>query len=651
VHHRVLAGGLVVFLCAPLAGSPPRQERPSFKVEVNHVEVTARVTDDAGAFVADLGRADFEILEDGRPQEISDFALIDLTTTPRSLVPTAWPDAEPDVSSNARAFDGRVYVLVLDSLHVSAERSGEVRRLARRFLQEYFADGDMAAVVNTTGAAEPAQELTASRPRLLAAVDKFAGQKGGGAPAVRRTTESAEADDVLSSLKTLTELLSGVQGRRKAVVFFSEGPSFCLDVQLKTGSRGVLSEASRALVAAANRGNVAIYGVDPRGLDPSILDCDLDAGIQSLRSLSDGTGGFATVNSNDFIAGFDRIRLENSRYYILGYYPPEREPNGAFRQIEVRARRSGLHVEARQGYMAPRRTTVRPREASPGQGSAVLLRAMDSVLPVSGLRLSASAVPFRGGKAGADLLVSLVVDGRDITFAPTGVQLKGGLELAIGTMNSRGEHGANVWELVEMPLEEGSRAAVTGFGIRIVRTVPVAPGRHQLRIGVLDRPTGRAGVVHLDVIVNDYLKTPFDMSGVLLTSSLAGRVPTARGGPLEQLQAQLPGPPALTREFRGGEELALYAELYGARGSARNTIAVASVLNESGTEVIREDPAGSGGAAGGAGGAATLERVEIRRRIPLRSLQPGRYLLRVEARAASGKPESVRRDVPFTVVR
>jgi hypothetical protein len=284
--------------------------------------------------------------------------------------------------------------------------------------------------------------------------------------------------------------------------------------------------------------------------------------------------------------------------------------------------------------------------------SRALLDAMDSVLPVSGLGISAVAVPFRGEKAGAELLVSLAVDGRDITFRPGDGRSAGGLEVALGTMSSRGEQGASQHELVQLPLEERSRATVSAFGLRIVRKVAVAPGRHQLRVGVLDRPTGRVGVVHLDILLPDYRKAPFDISGILLTSSLAGRVPTARGGPLEQLQRLLPGPPALTREFRIGEDLALYAEIYGNAARLPGFAVVASVLDEGGREVQRQDqpPDDAGERRDADVGRGSADPVAVRRMIPLRDLGPGHYLLRLEARTGSGKPQTTRREVPFSIV-
>src|SRR5262249_58560977 len=63
----------VVVLLAALAQAAPQapktpQPPVTFKVEVNYVEIDASVTDAQGTFVRNLGRDDFQVVEDGKPQ-------------------------------------------------------------------------------------------------------------------------------------------------------------------------------------------------------------------------------------------------------------------------------------------------------------------------------------------------------------------------------------------------------------------------------------------------------------------------------------------------------------------------------------------------------------------------------------------------------
>jgi hypothetical protein len=157
--------------------SSVQQPAATFKADVNLVEVHAVVTDSRGEFVRDLTRDDFEIYESGRLQTPSVFQLVDLPSAVLARDTTELPRVEPDVRMTSPRFEGRLYVLVLDDLHTSALRSQLVKRAARQFIERHLADGDLAAVILTSGRTDAAQELTPSHRLLLAAVDKFQGQK------------------------------------------------------------------------------------------------------------------------------------------------------------------------------------------------------------------------------------------------------------------------------------------------------------------------------------------------------------------------------------------------------------------------------------------------------------------------------------------
>ena len=61
-------------------GNPPAQADapPTFRTEINYVQVSARVVDAQGNFVRNLRREDFQILEDNRPQRVTIFDLVDI---------------------------------------------------------------------------------------------------------------------------------------------------------------------------------------------------------------------------------------------------------------------------------------------------------------------------------------------------------------------------------------------------------------------------------------------------------------------------------------------------------------------------------------------------------------------------------------------
>src|SRR4029453_9155273 len=90
----------------------------------------------------------------------------------------------------------------------------------------------------------------------------------------------------------------------------------------------------------------------------------------SLKTLAEETGGFAAINANSLTPAFQRIVEGNSRYYVLGYYPPTHPRDGRFHKIEVKVKRPGLKVTARKGYASPRGKTAeeRKRDDEGGRG-------------------------------------------------------------------------------------------------------------------------------------------------------------------------------------------------------------------------------------------------------------------------------------------
>ena len=137
MKSRIAAALLLSSIGAAVAAqstqTPPEQPPVSFRVEINLVEVDAFVTDAQGNAVSGLTAADFEVVEDGRPQKITSFIPvgIPLERAERPLFASA--PIEPDVLTN-RSLDGRIYLLVLDDLHTDITRTPRVKAALRQFI-------------------------------------------------------------------------------------------------------------------------------------------------------------------------------------------------------------------------------------------------------------------------------------------------------------------------------------------------------------------------------------------------------------------------------------------------------------------------------------------------------------------------------------
>ena len=152
-------------------------QTPTFKAEIEYVEVDVVVTDGKGKSVRDLTRDDFQVFEDGRRQNISNFTFVNIPTEQPDR-PLFQPDAlEPDTASNERPFSGRLYVVVLDDINIAFLRSQLVKNAAKQFIQRNLGANDLMAIVSTGGGSDSSQEFTSNKRLLLNAADRFMGQK------------------------------------------------------------------------------------------------------------------------------------------------------------------------------------------------------------------------------------------------------------------------------------------------------------------------------------------------------------------------------------------------------------------------------------------------------------------------------------------
>ena len=663
---------------------PPAQQPPTFKVRVDFVEVDAVVTDREGRLVRDLKKEDFQVLEDGKSQTITNFTHVDIPVDKENRPLFAASPIEPDVKTNEKPFDGRVYVMVVDDLHTRFGRTVRVKTAAKQFIERRLGANDLMAVVHTAGSTDSNQEFTSNKRLLLAAVDKTHGRKLDSAT-VNKTNEYNntrgirqqgdplnDPDDMergfnarttLETLRSVAEWFGSVRGRRKAILFVSEGIDYDIyDIIAQSGSNhqsaSTVLDATREAIGAATRSNVAIYGIDPRGLtdlgDESIeigsfpddtslgvgqgsLQNELRLSQDSLRTLSEETGGFAVVNRNDFSTAFQRIVEDNSSYYVLAYYPPDPRP-GRIHKIDVRLTRPGLTVRARKAYLTPKKVDP-PKTTSNSPSTPELREALDSPLPVSGLTMHVFAAPFKGTPPNASVLFGVELRGRDMKVDPNSKIL-----LSYIAIDANGKvRGGNTDSLTLTNLKPESKARIEQSGLRMLNRLDLPAGKYQLRIAAHDSAGGNVGSVQYDLEVPDYAKAPFSMSGLVLTSGSGTAFPTVKAD--EQLKPMLPGPPIALRAFPQNDEIVLFTEVYDSAGSTPHKVdIVTTVTTDEGKVLFKtdemRDSSDLGGKRGGYG---------YTTRVPMKDLALGSYVLKVEARSRVKDTPPVARELQFTV--
>jgi VWFA-related protein len=387
----------------PPAGAERLAQQPTFRLAVDLVRTDVIVRDHRDQFVADLKPTEFEVFEDGVRQDIVSVSLTHGGRSFNTLSAAPPPPQEGIVLPPPRPTNdaaGRIFILFVDDLHMDFRNTGRIRELFKKIKTELIHEGDMFGIVST-GPSSIAIDLTYDRKRLDEAIKKISG--AGLKPAdILMGSESADGPSEVRyrahvAFRTAWDLLKNleqVHNRRKALIYVSDGYDFNpfatsrqkarADMQPQRSSDGTddqtsqddtsalwerqgqqFAEADLArelsdLTRTANRANVTMYTIDPRGL---VGMPDLDEQVDmtewqdyvrksqdSLRVLAEETGGIAVVNQNDFNKALKRIDAETSDYYVLGYYSSNPDPLRRNRQIEVKVTRPDVQVWSRRGY-------------------------------------------------------------------------------------------------------------------------------------------------------------------------------------------------------------------------------------------------------------------------------------------------------------
>jgi VWFA-related protein len=698
MFRRISSSLMIAALAAPalvaLQGPPVLQAAQpplTFRVEANFVEVDAFVSDATGSPVTDLRAEDFQLFEDGKPQKVSAFSYVNIPVARPERPLFSAAAIEPDIQTNI-GIDGRIYLFVLDDLHVDPIRAFRVRDSLHRFFDRNFGANDLAAVVFTGGRAADGQDFTNSPRLLLAAVDKFSGNKLRSATLERLDEYSRlqsgglrragdpindpaamergrNARNTMQSLQKLSDFMAGVHGRRKAMVLISEGIDYDIYNLFGNNSLGSdILDATRDAIAAATRANVSIYAIDPRGLatpgaelietsgvvtdDPNLglglrssLD-ELRLSQDSLRSLADETGGFAVTNQNDFNDAFDRLVRDNSSYYVLGYYPANDKRDGKFRKIEVRLMRPGLMVRARRGYAAPRGRAPAPSvRATTDPLEDALKAAVESPLAMSGIPMRLFAAPYKGTPPNAAVAVAVELGIGGFKVAQENRTFNDKLNVVVRVLDSDAKVRVNEKATLDLTLLPDTFARAQARGFRITSAVNLPPGRYQLRVSAAESG-GTAGSVVSDLDVPDFYKQPFAMSGLTLTSGAGSQPPTARvkDDPVGTLLMQSP---TVAREFTRDDQLMLFAEVYeNQQNLPSHKVDITTEVRAEGGRVVfsNSEERSSTELQGGRGGYGYTVQ------IPLKDFAAGLYVVHVQGKSLAGKADSgVGRDIQIRI--
>ena len=374
------------------SGSSQSAAKPDVGVQggVEQVRVDVRVIDDRDAPVMSLQASDFEVLDDGKRQDVTTFAIV-AAAGPSAAIANA--PSSPTLSSNHTTPSPDVVprrvVLVLDDLHVAATNTPRVTSAVRAFLDRVVPASSSVAVVYTSGGG---QEFTTDRQLAIKAVDRFRGQKLRSATVERmndpllnqrgaltpnadmhQVDRESRARNSLEALRNIAGALGTSDERRPLLLFVSEGPEWDVtdDPRSNRSGQWSINRGIRDALESLNRNNVTVFAIDPRGVSTGSADQIYassifesknigSAAIQGervraygvLAAVAVNTGGFPMLWRPDMSRDFDRVSLADGSYYVIGFAAPTIN-RGRYHGITVRVKRNRLQVFARSGYFLP----------------------------------------------------------------------------------------------------------------------------------------------------------------------------------------------------------------------------------------------------------------------------------------------------------
>ncbi len=294
------AARLAAVAALVLAAAPTRAQEPLDlfldTVDVNLVNVEVMVTDADGNPVTGLAREDFEVLEDGRPVELTHFHAVEerrLVSEPGAEA--AGPDAGP-AAENAPITRNLQLVVFVDELNLSAASRNLVFEELREALAETLAPGDAVMLVVMDEEVAVEQKFTADREAIDAAIDRLSRRAG------RGTAFEAEYRTLLTRMQS-TALESPTAGGADNPFF--EGTA--LDAERFAGEIRNLAERRYRRVQATAEA-LGTFAASLAGLP----------GRKAILYLSDGLPVRAAESlSEAWMGKFEEWAVQNNRTDVM----------------------------------------------------------------------------------------------------------------------------------------------------------------------------------------------------------------------------------------------------------------------------------------------------------------------------------------------
>lgn len=344
----LLLAALNIFAQNPVP-TPP-DDGDIIKITTTLIQIDVGVTDKKGKQITNLKPENFEVLENGKVQKITNFSYVAVSSETKAEAAKNAPDSKasriPPIPIKLRPEQvRRTIVLVVDDLGLGVGSIHWVKEALNKFVNEQMQPDDLVAIIRTGSSVGALQQFTSDKRLLLAAISKIRWNmtsrsglftfepiqptikdlKNGkvnadgttqNSPGNARDKENQKNANefrsetyTVGTLGTLRYIVSGLSKLpgRKSLLLFSDGLKISEGNLERTQINLEIEGQMKRLVEAANRAGVVINTIDAKGLD--------DAGFMGPENDTRGLS-FEQIDALENSRRDDFIKMQEGMSYL-----------------------------------------------------------------------------------------------------------------------------------------------------------------------------------------------------------------------------------------------------------------------------------------------------------------------------------------------
>ncbi len=531
----ILMGALAISLSAYAQTSSSSQDGGAARVSeplrtnTRLVVVDVVATDSKGQPVSDLKAEDFALLEAGKPQTISGFSY-QHSGGPSATARTV--QLPPNVVSNAPQYKSNsLNVVLFDVVNGELPSQAYAKDQLVKFFSTATLDRPVAIFVlerqlkllhdfTTDGAALKSAIEKYNPPAKTNVTESFDSRRSAFSTKGDYHTDERSIETTLNELNALARMLAGYPGR-KNLIWLSESfplnlfpdsvlrPSLSIadlssppdpsafDRMVQPGEAKDFAGMVKKVADALMNAQVAVYPVDAAGVGRN----DRIASQHTMMDMASRTGGKAFVNTNNLTLSIGAGLDDGSTYYTLSYYPSNKNWDGQFRPIEIKAGRADVKLRHRIGYYALDPEKLRKENAD--KVAENLSRMLEFDAPAATAVLFQAGVVPPSDKTKNKLLVNFAIDPHSIVFERTTDGMEHARIVCTVWAYGKNKEKPNMSEsdITKADLKPDVYQQVMKQYFPCSRTLELKPGAYTLKLGVLDRTTNLIGTTVTTVTV------------------------------------------------------------------------------------------------------------------------------------------------------